>query len=116
MTRQNETVTGRRFVASNYSDTSAKAPTRRSLRGEAFAERVNRLVFGFVCGHEFFVGVAGQPEIKREVNIRTKGVVKKPGFPVVRIGSKELGPVAGRAIDLLELFFATRLDFVLPED
>jgi hypothetical protein len=29
---------------------------------------------------------------------------------------KELSPVAGGAIDLLELFFAARLDFVLPED
>jgi len=35
---------------------------------------------------------------------------------IVGVGSKELGPVAGGAIGLLEPFFTTRLDFVLPED
>src|SRR6266478_3624910 len=83
---------------------------------EAFAESVDRFVFGFVSAHEFLVGVAGRPEIEREINVRTKGILEETGFPVVRIRSKETGPVAGRAVQILELFFAAGLDFVLPED
>ncbi len=84
--------------------------------GETFAEGVDRLVFGFVGGEKLFVRVARRPEIKSEINIRTKGVAEETGFPVVRIRSKETGPVAGGAVHILEPFFAAGLDFVLPED
>jgi len=86
------------------------------LGSEALAKSVDRLVFSFVAGHEFFLGVAGRPEIKSEINIQAKRIAEKTGFAVVRVGSKETSPVAGRAVRILELFFAARLDFVLPED
>jgi len=73
-------------------------------------------LFRFVGGQKFFVRVAGGPEIEREINVRTKRILEETGFPVVRIRSKETRPVAGRAVHVLELFFAAGLDFVLPED
>ena len=84
--------------------------------GQVFAESIDRLVFGFVADRKVFVGVAGSPEIEGDVYIRTKGIVEETGFAVVRVGSKELGPATGRAIELFDLFFTTQLDFILPED
>ena len=85
-------------------------------RSEPFAEGVDRLVRCFVSTHEFFVRVARRPEIEREINVRTKGILEETGFPLGRIRSKEAGPVASGAVQILELFFAVGLDFVLPED
>src|SRR2546430_17425463 len=76
---------------------------------------INSLVFRSALRLEIFVRFARTPEIESEVNRRAKGIMQKTGLAVVRIAPEEPGPVTSRAIDSLESFFTTRLDFELPE-
>src|SRR5256885_909887 len=84
-------------------------PLFRSPRG------VQHLVPVFVGGHELFVGFLRIPEIESKVNRRTNGITQKTSLAVVRVAPEEPSPVTRRAIGVLESFFTTRLDFVLPE-
>jgi len=57
----------------------------------------------------------GIPVVEGEVEARTGKVPKEASLPEVRIELKEADPVALGAIGGLKAFFATGLDFVLPE-
>jgi hypothetical protein len=67
-----------------------------------------------VVSQEFFVYLAGMPEIESEVNLGTKGITQETSLAVVRITPEQPGPVTIRAVGFLESFLTARLDIELP--
>ena len=69
-----------------------------------------------IRGFELLKRVFGIPVVEGKVEARAGKVPQEASFPVVRIALKEANPVALGAVGGLKAFFATGLDFVLPED
>jgi hypothetical protein len=68
-----------------------------------------------IRGFELLERDLGVPVIEGEVEARTGKVLEEASLTEVRIALKEANPVALGAIGGLKAFFATGLDFVLPE-
>ena len=68
-----------------------------------------------IRGFELLERGFGIPVVEGEVEARTGEVLKEASLEEVRIALKEADPVALKAIGGLKGFFATGLDFVLPE-
>jgi len=84
--------------------------------GEAFVGAIDRGVGSLVRGFELLERGFGIPVVEGEVEARAGKVPQEASLPEVRIALKEPDPVALGAIGGLKAFFATGLDFVLPED
>ena len=74
----------------------------------------DRVLFLAGC-HELFVRFAGTPEIESEVSPRTKRIPHQPRLIAVGVALEQPYPVTVRAVGVLESFFTTRLDFLLPQ-
>src|ERR1700722_20018582 len=68
-----------------------------------------------IRGFELLERGFGIPVVEGEVEARTGKVLEEASLAEVRIALEEAGPVAVGAIGGLKAFFATGLDFVLPE-
>jgi hypothetical protein len=69
-----------------------------------------------IRGFELLKRVFGIPVVEGEVEARAGKVPQEASLPVVWIALKEANPVALGAVGGFKVFFATGLDFVLPED
>jgi hypothetical protein len=83
--------------------------------GQVFGGAINGGVDWAIRGFKLFVGGFGIPVVEGEVEARTGKVPEEASLPEVQIALKEADPVALGAIGGLKAFFATGLDFVLPE-
>ena len=83
--------------------------------GERFRGAIDGGVGYMVCGFKLLEGGFGIPVVEGEVEARTGKVLKEASLPEVRIALEEADPGALGAIGGLIAFFATGLDFVLPE-
>jgi hypothetical protein len=83
--------------------------------GERFRGAIDCGVGCLICGFELVEGGFGIPVVEGEVETRTGKVAQEASLPEVRISLKQPDPVSLGAIDGLKAFFATGLDFVLPE-
>ena len=82
---------------------------------QRFGGVIDRIVGCLVCGLELRERVFGIPVVEGEVEARTGKVFEEASLPEVWTSLKQPDPVALRAIGRLKAFFATGLDFVLPE-
>jgi hypothetical protein len=83
--------------------------------GERFGGAIDRGVGFAICGFELLERVFGIPVVQGEVEARAGKVPEEASLPEVWIALEEADPVALGAIGGLKAFFATGLDFVLPE-
>jgi hypothetical protein len=84
-------------------------------KGEPLSSAIDCGVGSVIRGFELFVRGFGIPVIEGEIEARTGKVLQEASLPEVRIAFEETDPVALGAIGGLKAFFATGLDFVLPE-
>jgi len=68
-----------------------------------------------IRGFELIEGRFGIPIVQGEVETTTGKGLKETSLAVMRIALEEADPIAMEAIGGLKAFFATGLDFVLPE-
>jgi hypothetical protein len=82
-------------------------------------ERLGGVIDGgvglLICGLELLERCFGVPVVQCEVEARTGKVLKEASLAEVWIALEKADPVALGAIGGLKAFFATGLDFVLPE-
>jgi hypothetical protein len=83
--------------------------------GERFGGAIDRGVGSAICGFELLERIFGIPVVEGEVEARTGKVPEEASLPEVWIALEEVDLVALGAIGGLKAFFATGLDFVLPE-
>ena len=83
--------------------------------GQVFGGAIDGGVGRVIRGFELIEGGFGVPEVKGEVEARTGKVLKETSLAVMRVALEEADPIAAGAIGGLKAFFATGLDFVLPE-
>jgi hypothetical protein len=84
--------------------------------GERFSGAIDCGVGCEIRGFKLLERGFGIPVVEGEVEARTGKVPQEASLPEVRIALEETDPVALGAIGGLIAFFATGLDFVLPED
>src|SRR5579859_173294 len=84
-------------------------------KSERFGGAINGGVGIEIRGFELIEQGFGIPVVQGEVEARTGKVLQETSLPEVRIALEEADPVALGAIGGLKAFFATGLDFVLPE-
>jgi hypothetical protein len=80
-----------------------------------FGGAVDGGVGWLIRGFELSEGRFGIPVVQGEVEARTGEVLEETSIAVMRIALEEADPIAVEAIGGLKAFFATGLDFVLPE-
>jgi hypothetical protein len=83
--------------------------------GEKFAGAIDGGVGCVIRGFELVERGFGIPVVEGDVEARTGEVLKEASLAKVWIALEEADPVALGAIGGLKAFFATGLDFVLPE-
>jgi hypothetical protein len=85
-------------------------------RSEALGFSVQGLVGLAVGGLEIFIAGFQIPEVHSEVSAGAGKIFEEASPVVVGVAAKELNPGALEPIGVLKAFFASRLDFELPED
>jgi hypothetical protein len=83
--------------------------------GEWFGDAIDGGVGITIRGFELLEGFFGIPVVKSVVEVRTGEVLEEASLAVIRIALEEADPVTLGTIGGLKAFFATGLDFVLPE-
>ena len=66
---------------------------------ESFANSVERFVLAVVGLQEEFVCSSPESGVHRQVKILLGCIAEKAGSVILRIGAKQLGPIAGWAVD-----------------
>jgi len=84
-------------------------------QGQVFGGAVDGGVGSLIRGFELVERRFGIPVVEGEVEAGTGEVLKETSLAVMRVALEEANPIAAGAIDRLKAFFATGLDFVLPE-
>ncbi len=85
-------------------------------KGEPLSGAIDCAIGFEIRGNELVVGTFGIPVVQGEVEARAGKVPQEATLPEVRIALEDADPVGVGAIGGLKAFFATGLDFVLPED